>query len=116
MRRGKAYQPSDVDRKHVKLLAGFGLTQRQIALLLDVSLPTLRRAFAREMEIGKLDVDAEVMAALFRKARSGDVRACALWLGRRPEWRPLAPLGKKDQAELDAVAPERGTHWDGLLN
>jgi hypothetical protein len=50
------------------------------------------------------------------------VTACIFWLKVRAGWSEYAPhpqpppLGKKQQAELDAVSSAKGTEWSELVH
>lgn len=60
--------PTAKSQKKVKLLAGLGFTQEEIALLLDIGESTLIKAYRHELRVGGLEADAQVLGNLFRLA------------------------------------------------
>lgn len=57
------------------------MSQREIAVLLGISRPTLKSHFARELELGPIKAKARVLQALFTLATSGrDTTATIFWL------------------------------------
>jgi hypothetical protein len=73
-------------RQSVTNMAGLGLPQEQIALLVGVSAPTLRKHYGLELELGEAQATAKVSQTLFRKAIEGDLGACIFWLKVRGGW------------------------------
>lgn len=73
----------------IEKLAGYGLTQRQIALFLNIDEATLHRnkkrfhAFMQALERGKATAAAHVGQALFVQAKAGNIRAIQWWEGTR---------------------------------
>jgi len=93
-RRGRPrYVPSRADRARVDLLVAAGWTPGQIARTLGVTEPTVRRAYADEIETGALRKRAENLARIDSAARKGNVTAM----------RTLAELF--DGVELARLAP-----------
>jgi hypothetical protein len=114
----------------VRTLSGMGTRQEDIAIVLQVSVPTLRKYYPRELELGLIEANAKVAQSVFKQAThptKPNVAAGLFWLKCRAGWReaggvplsdptqPEQPLGKKDQANADAVGAEKGTGWDDLL-
>lgn len=83
-----AYQPSREDRRLVEGMAGCGLRQEDIAPLIGVSVPTLRRHFKRELSEGKAKAGAQVAKRLFEMATSGRCAAASIfWARVHLRWR-----------------------------
>lgn len=120
-----AYEPTDKDRAQVSLLAAMGVPDYDIAKVMQVSGPTLRKYFAQELEVGHIQANAKVAQSLFRQATDQtkpSVAATIFWLKCRAGWRETAtpdgswePIGKKEQANVDAVTAAAGTDWADLL-
>lgn len=107
------------------------MTHEAIALALGISEPTLRKHYAAELSAGAHLRRAEVLEKLFTSAKKGSTSAARAYLQHAAQFAPLeegaepkpgpapaekpAKLGKKQQAQADAVGAERGTDWDGLL-
>ena len=80
-------KPSEEERKLVKHLAAFGVQQEQIAHKIGVRSPkTLRKYFREELDLGQVDANATVAAALFKKAKDGNTDAQKFWLMNRAGW------------------------------
>lgn len=118
-----AFAPTDRDRATVKSMSAFGIPEYEIAKVIGITPPTLRKHFWQELEVGHIEANAKVAQSLFRKA-TGDgnqsVQAAIFWLKCRAGWRDRVaedePLGKKEQRALEAKHAERGTDWETLLD
>ena len=122
----KAFRPSDAQRRRVMELAAVGKRPSAIARVLQVSEPTLRKHFAEELTTGAERVEAEVIAALMSKARSGNVSALkeartmiaqarleameAALGAAEPTLKPETP-GKKLQASMEAARIIEEAEW-----
>lgn len=107
------------------------MTVEDIAIRVGLSEPTLRKYYFRELGDGPAVARALVLEAIFEKAKAGNVSAARLMLAqfdkgdtappiRPPLSDPVAkkepPLGKKAQADVDAVTAHEDTGWGPLLN
>jgi hypothetical protein len=115
------YTPGARDRQQVETMVGLGFPAKDIALVMKVSVPTLRKHFAAELRLGQVKANVTVANNLYRLATRENPSAVAVifWLKTRAGWREAAPEavpGKKEQAELDARIAEKGTDWAGLLH
>ena len=126
-KRGRqAHQPTPQTKRQVELMAGFGNTEDEISRILGVSKPTLRLHYAEELETGHIKATNAVAANLFKQATKDDpksVQAAQFWLRCRAGWSEYAPpqkpkldpVGKKEQAEIDALAAHEGNEWGDLV-
>lgn len=106
-------------------MAAMGITEEDIALVLGISAPTLRKHCAREIEVGHIEANAKVAQSLFKQAtdtKKPNVAAAIFWMKARAGWsdgrsgsNADEPPGKKKEAERAARGAETGTKWDGLL-
>ena len=115
-----SYQPTDRDRKQVRMMSGMGIPDYDIAKMLQVSTPTLRKYFAEELECGHIEANTKVAMSLFRMATHPDkpnVAAAIFWCKTRMRWAEASDddVGKKTLANEHAKTAERNTGWDGLL-
>lgn len=118
------YAPTDKERAQCKALAAMGVPHSDIAVVLQVSAPTLRRHFRAELDTGAIEANAKVAQSLFRQATDQSkpsVVAAIFWLKVRAGWteagnapREEAP-GKKEIANREARTAHKGTGWDDLL-
>lgn len=113
------------------MLSAMGMEVQDIAKFVDLSETTLRKHYEREIELGRLEANMKVAASLFKQAtdeKKPVVAAAIYWMKTRAGWRedgpkaptlPAAPapepLGKKDQANLDAQTAHVGSDWEELL-
>lgn len=106
----EAHQPTEVLRQQVATMAGYGLTQAQIALLIEVSEPTLRKYYERELKLGEARATLTVSQTLYRRATSGnDLGAAIFWMKARGGWRERdAPGGVTVNATAQAAAGAGG--------
>lgn len=122
------YEPTEKERAQCRTLAGLGIPQTDIAIVLQISEPTLRLHFRRELDAGAIEANAKVAASLFRAAtddRRPSVVAQIFWLKVRAGWSdgesrpPREPReeqpGKKELANRAARVAEQGTEWADLL-
>lgn len=73
------FEPTEQQQIQVAILASTATPQETIAMMIGVSLDTLRRTFVPELENGADRVNAGIKAAVTRKALAGDIPAVRLW-------------------------------------
>ena len=116
--------PTPETRGKVEVLLAGGMMAWQIAMAIGVSEPTLREHYGDQLSAGKARKRAEVILAMHKEAISGNVSAQKGFLalqtldippdkGERDP--PSAPVGKKEQAAMNAWSASEGTGWDKLL-
>lgn len=129
--RGRPAQPSKPPNpndpellRQVEELAGYGLTQEQIAAVLGFSERTLRtrkadsEEFSAAIQRGKAKASAVVGKALFVRAKDGDVPAIRWWEmtrdGRSERSKSESTVEVTYDAETDArLARLLGEAWTG---
>lgn len=123
-----SYVATEADRRKVRLLAGFGLKQEEICLLLinprtgsPIHKETLWKHYRLELDIGMVEADAQVAQALFtqcvgRKAEYDDkgnqiraevvpnVTAQIYWTKARLGWRENINLNIRGQVAVGTPA------------
>ena len=87
MTKGLLMVPSPEQRNQVEVLAGFGVPQHQIAVLLVCDPKTLRKHFDAELSLGDAKAPAKIAQTLYNKAVSGDTACLIFWLKARAGWR-----------------------------
>ena len=134
MTQGVTFSPTPEQRNQVEVLAGFGLPQTQIAVLVGCDPKTLRKYFDAELSMGDAKATAKIAQTLYNKAISGDTASLIFWLKARAGWRekhavemtgkdgqPLEPMVVTycwaNQAEAVSVAKTEAVieHDDGSL-
>lgn len=114
------YKPTQSVRRKVAILAGGGMTQRDIAAALGISHPTLVKYFAHELTDGAKEKRATIVAALYRKAAKGSVPAAREYMkhvsapdGLAPQ--PAQPDGIKAGRDRAAKTAHEGSEWAAVL-
>lgn len=102
------------------MAAGAGMTHEEIALGLGITRPTLSKHYERELSVGAYERRLEVLDAMHRSAKRGNVAAQKAYVALTPAVAapPVPkekPLGKKQQAAADATTAQAGTEWGDLL-
>jgi hypothetical protein len=119
------HTPTAEQRKQVEAMAAYGIPEVDIARVIDISHPTLRKWYLTELQTGHVKANAKVADNLFKIATGTGreaVTAAIFWLKVRAGWSEYAPsplpppLGKKEQAQIDAVAGANGTEWSALVH
>lgn len=114
---------TDVQKREVELMAGYGIPQEDIARALGVSAPTLRRECKEQLAIGAIKANAKVARYLFvgivgdpddpdgkrgaiadEKAR---VTAAIFWLKTRAHWKETSVHEHTGIVELEEVTTVR---------
>jgi hypothetical protein len=113
------YEPTDRDRAQIKLMAAMGIPDYDIAKVMQISAPTMRKYFAHELEVGHIEATAKVAQSLFKQATDSvkpNASACMFWLKCRAGWREDGgDIGKKEQQQQTAQTSHHGTTWETLL-
>lgn len=94
-----------IDLAKLEVIASMGLTDQEIAVVLEIAERTLNYwkknnpEFNQALKRGKLKADLKVTESLYRKALAGDTTAQIFWLkNRMPEkWR------EKSQVEIPGL-------------
>jgi hypothetical protein len=119
----RPHDPTDKDRRQVESMASYGIPELDIARVIGISPPTLRKWYSYELETGHIKANSMVAQSLYQKAMGsgqGAVTACIFWLKVRAGWvepKPWdsPPLGKKDLQAAAAETAGAGTSWAGDL-
>ncbi len=117
------YKPTAAQRRSVSIAAGAGVSHEEIAIGLGIAKMTLQKHFAYELTEGAYRRRQEVLEAMFRAAKKGNVAAQKAYAALMPKVaapplppeRQEVPEGKKAQAAADAKTAQAGTEWADLL-
>lgn len=86
----KGHQPTEQSRQQATMMAGLGLPQTMIALLIGCNEETLRKHYASELELGVAQATAAVAKTLYEKAtKDRDLGAAIFWMKARAGWREV---------------------------
>jgi hypothetical protein len=93
MKRGRPpHQPDSGSRRLVEHHAAIGTPHQSIAKLLQLSINTMKRHYAEELELGLARANAVVGGTLFNQAKAGNVVAAIFWMKTRAGWRETAKV------------------------
>ena len=82
------FEPTQEQRRLARAMAGLGLPQDQIALLLEVDPKTLRKHFRDDLDLGMAEANVKIAQSLFNMATTGgSVAAAIFWMKARAGWR-----------------------------
>lgn len=81
------HEPTKESRALVKVMAAGGIEQARMAGALGITRPTLRKHYKAEIGNGGAEADAQIIAALFKSAIGGSVKAQIHWTEARMGWR-----------------------------
>ena len=82
-------QPTDENRKIIRMMAACGVDQEQIAARIGIRSPkTLRKYYREELDRGAVDANMRVGHTLLKMATSGNHPAATIfWLKSRAGWK-----------------------------
>lgn len=115
-------------RNNVELLAGCGLEQSKIAIVIGCSESTLKRAFVQELQNGGAKLEALVCKTILvnlQKGGSVGQRAAEFLAHTRLGWSRYAPppatpkeleAGKKEKLNQAAQTGHEHTSWGDVLH
>jgi len=89
LRGPKAWKPSEEEIAKIRLYAGLGSTQEQIAAMIGKCIETLQKhpAVCDALDQGKAETIAKVAGSLVRKALNGDTASAIFYLKTQAGWK-----------------------------
>jgi len=81
------YQPTDNNRRQVESWSGVGITQEQMAALLEIDVDTLVKYYRKEIDQGKAKACASIGSSFYQKAKDGDTAAMIWWTKSQMGWK-----------------------------
>ena len=95
------FEPTEEQRRIVRAMAGFGLPQENIAVLIDVDTEMLRARFQHELDRGAAEGTARVAQTLFQMATvDKNVSAVIFWMKARAGWREKVAVSGEDGSQI----------------
>ncbi len=117
-----SFEPTDQQRAQVRLMVAAGVPDYDVAKVIGVSMPTMRKHFWQELEVGHIMANTKVAQTLFRQATDEtnpkSVTAAIFWLKCRAGWKEAQvaePMGKKQMQDEEAKMSHSNTGWADLL-
>lgn len=87
MARFPPFKPTEQQRTQAKIMAGIGVPQKDIALILGIAENTLTTHLRKELDLGMAEANAKVAQTLYQQAIGGNLGAAIFWLKARAGWR-----------------------------
>lgn len=84
------HKPTEALRKQVEAMAGYGITQPDIARCLSIHQETMRIHYRDELDLGLVKANTAIAQSLYKKAMAegtGAVTAAIFWLKTRAGWK-----------------------------
>ena len=94
-------------REKVRYLAGVGVRQDDIALIIGCAPKTLRKRFRDELDRGVAEANATMCGYLFAAAKAGNIPAIIFWLKTRARWREEGRMPRRTDAQPPPPMPMR---------
>ena len=95
------------DQKHVVMVLSANMASNDLmAEALNISVPTLRKFFGKEIKNGLDNVNAQIGSVVVREALAGNMSAARLWLSTHggPQWQ--AAKGSDEPPDRDDYRPD----------
>ena len=110
------FEPSDEQRRMVKVMSGFGIPQTDIASQVGIDTKTLRKHFREELDRGMTEANMRVAQSLFSMATTGgSVAAAIFWMKARAGWREKHPEEPAEEEKTTVVLYRWATDRNGNL-
>jgi len=91
------FTPTEEHRRTARVMAGFGLPESDIAVLLGIDTATLRQHVTDEMDRGVAEARAKMSQTLFQMATvDKNVSALIFWMKARAGWSEKTPPPGED--------------------
>src|SRR3954447_15117632 len=118
-----SFEPTQSQRQMVEAMAGCGVPEADIAVVIGIAPKTLRKHFRDELDTGHIKASAKVAGNLYRIAIGSGreaVTAAIFWLKSESRMAGAArsarvPDRKKEAQRLAARTAAVGTPWEDLL-
>jgi len=101
-----SHKPTEITRANVKELSAFGITQEHIARRLGITVDTLVKHYANELEDGRIDIVMGAANALYHQAVEMMIPASTMFLLKtRGRWRETDDGNNKLVIEVKGALP-----------
>ena len=88
----------------VHAMAGYGVPQDDIALVLGITSRTMRKHFRHDLDVAMIEANARVAQCLFKQATvPGNIAATIFWLKARAGWREKQPSDAANEPAAPAA-------------
>jgi len=81
------WKPTDEERKRIRMYAGLGITQEQIATLIGKCVDTLAERCREDLDAGAAEAKAKVGGAIVKAALNGNMTAAIFYAKTQMGWK-----------------------------
>lgn len=96
-------EPNGEQRQQIETLAGYGLTEEEIASVMRLSIPSIKKYCKDEIYRGRNAAKTLVTQQLFSNIKKGKEASIFFWLKCRARWSEKAGEGEGTSQELPAI-------------
>ena len=98
------FVPTEEQRRMVHAMAGYGVPQDDIALVIGITSRTMRKHFRHDLDVAMIEANARVAQCLFKQATvPGNIAATIFWLKARAGWREKQPSDAANEPAAPAA-------------
>jgi hypothetical protein len=101
-----AHEKKPHDNERVERMVAFGIPQDQIAAILGISAPTLRKHYADALLTGRSRAVEDIANSLYDTAKAGDVPAQKFFLSARGGWTEKQQTEHSGEVTFTWLPPE----------
>lgn len=83
----KPWQPTEDERRRIRMYAGLGITQEQIAILIGKAVDTLAKYCREDLDVGAAEAKAKVGGAIVKAALNGNMTAAIFYAKTQMGWK-----------------------------
>lgn len=106
-----AHEPTEKDREQVLAMAGYGLPQTDIAVVMGISKPTLIKYYREELDKGIIIANSKVIESLFINAtKKYNVTAQIFWAKNRCGWVDVKQMDQQVTHKFDGLTDRQRYH------
>jgi hypothetical protein len=106
------HAPDDASRKQVEAMAGYGITEKDIATVLGIDPKTLRKHYRHELDVAHIKANSRVAESLFKNAIKGNVAAQIWWSKTQMGWSEKLGIEHSGALQIETTdAKDRLAHF-----
>lgn len=95
---------TEKEREKIKALAGYGMSDQDIAHVVDISEATIKRRFRKELDEGRSIAKSAVQQTAYKMAVGGNCPAMTIfWLKTQCRWREVSSDEKTNETNAAPI-------------
>lgn len=112
---GGAPYHENPEHKHLAItMSSVGISQRQIAAVLNISVDTLAKYYGEEMAAARGKANTQIAGKLYQKAMEGDTTCMIFWLKTQAQWQEIMKIETSVEIDLNykiSAKPMTAEDW-----